>query len=271
MRALLNAVEFPLRRSVCSLLHKVPGRQYQEPREPKTFPLSSVEAEVLAALQARYGWLMLHDVGTVDRYRESLWRLWQLDTMRALAPEAFSVGRNWLEVGVKQWSVVDAMRTWLTYQQGSEQGWTLTGLELDPYRLLASGYTRQEEAQAYTRHTDGQAHYRVGNVVTHPAPRGGYQGVFAFMPFVSLAPHRQWGIPDKFFTPTHYWRAIIERCLAPGGWLMVSNQGGWEAEALEDTLAPYAHTLIPLGRRVVDPLFVPLHYSHVLTMWRKKT
>jgi hypothetical protein len=270
MRALLNAVEFPLRRSVCTLIQKVPGRHYQEPRQSKACRWSPVEAEVLAALQARYGWLTLHDVGTVARYRESLWRLWQLDIMRALAPEAFSVGRHWLEVGVKQWSVVEAMRRWLTYQQGSQQGWTLTGLELDPYRLLASGYTRQEEAQAYIRNTEGQACYRVGNVVNHLAPRGGYQGVFAFMPFVSLEPHRQWGIPDKLFTPDQYWRAIIDRCLAPGGWLMVSNQGGWEAEALEETLAPFVNALVPLGRGVVEPLFVPLNFPHVLSMWRKK-
>jgi SAM-dependent methyltransferase len=123
-----------------------------------------------------------------------------------------------LDVGCKSWAYLAAQR------QVVPGPWV--GVEIDPHRRIGGLQTRASVAQWRLR-AARDCRFVAGSV---EKVTGTYDVVCWFLPFVALTAHRRWGLsPDTFDPPelaAHVWSLV-----APGGVLVVSNQGHEEAAA----------------------------------------
>lgn len=215
-------------------------RPFQEIAEPekeflKDRPQSLLKAQ---ALMARYDLSGLRSRATAQRFLENLAYLEWLDYSFQVIPSvlkglAAEPCLNWLDVGAKNWSYVDALDAFL--RRHCQNAYRLDGLELDPNRRYTDFTTRIQAAEAYIK----------------PLPSAQYHGMDAlmwrrkahimtqFLPFVVKEPHLAWGLPLNYFQPEKLLAHLLA-LLEPGGVLFVVNQGEWEMEAQQKLWAECA-------------------------------
>ena len=196
---------------------------YSETAESKQGLFSETSQALANSVIERYKLEAFYQSAGRQRFLENMTLLTQLES---LLPEGFSSTQNtqhWLDVGAKNWSYVEAL--WRFAAQKSSGQLTVTGLELDAYRRYTNLHTRYEYAEAFTRHLPN-THYKVGNILAHT---GQYRVISHFLPFVFKRPLRRWGLPDAYFQPEEI-LLHLEQQLAPGGRLLIVNQGREEAD-----------------------------------------
>ena len=263
LRGTLDGAAFRLRQRL-----RLGRTGYHEIAQPKADLFAQREnapalIEAEAALLARYAMLpSARQRSRRARYLEilsildALEQLWQDTAWPAARP------LRWLDVGAKNWAYVDALAAFLS---AHTDDWQLDGVELDPYRLYGNFYTRGAYAQAHAAPYAGRARYLEGDVRAHD---GQYEGITLLLPFVFESTHRAWGLPQSAFQPQALLDHVIRRLLAPGGILLIVNQGEAEYEAQRALLVPYQaeHVLdmTPIGP--LPPTFLP--YRHVRFGWR---
>jgi hypothetical protein len=201
-------------------------------------PWTPDAAARVAALEGRYDLGRLRALcGPVAR-AESLWALDVLDRWlppRASGERAHAVA---LDVGAKNASYLPGLAAGWPY------GWEL--VEIDAHRRYLDGTTRQAHASAMTAAHPG-CRYVAGDVRDSAAlhPR-----ITWFLPFLAPETHRAWGLAAEAFAPDALLRHVLSR-LAPGGTLLVVNQGEIEAEAQQALFDGV------LGRRGASPSATP--------------
>lgn len=197
-------------------------------------PAARARADELAA---RYDLApLLAACGRVER-DESLYTLDLLDRLAGPAP----AGRG-LDVGSKYAAYLPGLATF------DARGWDC--VERDAHRRYLDTTTRRAVGEAIAARFTG-CRYLAGDV---RALGGSYARVTWFLPFVVEEPHRAWGLPAEIFDPRGALDAVLGR-LAPGGELLLLNQGDAERDEQAALFAAAGVAAEPLGR--VDSVLSP--------------
>jgi hypothetical protein len=205
-----------------------------------TDDLSLDGVERLAELVQRYDVSRWSEVCDEDDWRESLY---VLDLLDRYLPEGLPPGRA-LDVGSKNGVYLPGLAT------AVPRGWD--AVELDAHRRYAYGATRRAHGERMAA-AFPDCRFLAEDVRKQTGP---YAVITWFLPFLTPEPHDAWGLPRELFSPEALF-LHVRSLLAPGGVLLVVNQGVDEAVLQEDLfvradLAPEA-----LGR-VSSPLS-PFH------------
>lgn len=107
----------------------------------------------------------------------------------------------------------------------------LDGIELDAHRLYSNLYSRYEVAKYHIKELKN-TNYIIGNLLTLNKK---YDFIVWFLPFVTIEPHKNWGLPEKLFTP----EALLSHAyylLKDGGQMLIINQGEKEADIQREML-----------------------------------
>ncbi|MBI3391951.1 MAG: hypothetical protein HY039_02050 [Nitrospirae bacterium] len=127
---------------------------------------------------------------------------------------------------------------------------TLTGYEIDAFRVYTDLRSRADHARGYASFLPG-ARFVAGDFLDAPGPA---VLVTAFFPFVTETPHLSWGLPLDLLQPEAFFRHALG-ILAPGGVLVTAAQGAKEFDA---------HLAI-LRRLRVDPALAGKFESPILS------
>lgn len=195
-------------------------------------PVALARAE---ALGARYPLApLLAATGIVER-DESLYTLDLLDRFLTPVP----AGARALDVGSKYGAYLPGLATF---------GGAWDAVERDAHRRYLTGHTRRAVGEAIAARFAG-CRFLPGDVRDLG---GSYARITWFLPFVVPEPHTAWGLPAELFDPPGALAAVL-RLLAPGGELLVLNQGEAEAEVQAGLFAAANVAAEALGR-VESPL-----------------
>ena len=167
-------------------------------------------------LAGRYDLLPLVAACGPDERAESLYVLDLLDRHGLADPDGTGAGRA-LDVGSKNGAYLPGLAT------GWPHGWD--AVELDAHRRYWTLRTRRAHGEAMAAAFPG-CRFHAADVRSLD---GSYARITWFLPFVLEAPHRAWGLPPATFAPAEVLAHVLAR-LAPGGRMLVVNQGEAEAE-----------------------------------------
>ncbi|HRF45612.1 MAG TPA: hypothetical protein PLD30_15475 [Candidatus Competibacteraceae bacterium] len=141
----------------------------------------------------------------------------------------------YLDIGCKNGSYLPGLQTW------SGSPWH--GVELDAYRRYWTLTTRRAHGEFVARSLP-ECRYIAGDLLDL---HGSYGFITWFLPFLHEAPLKIWGLPRQFLRPldllVHAWTL-----LAPGGCLLVVNQGEAEAERQSQLFQELGIAAQALGR-----------------------
>lgn len=248
-RQLHNAIDYPLRQLVRWQRGGLPWRN-QSKRDLFAHLSSAARrrAEADAArLLDRYPLDDLRAHSTAHNFRENLFYLEMLD--RWLVPTEDG-GRtphqprsSVVDIGVSHWFYVHALSAFWRRQLGETV--TVTGYEADAYRVYTDLRSRYDHARAHLRGLDPD---RVRYAPTAFAPQpGAFAAVTLFFPFVFARDHLEWGLPGRMFAPEQLLIAAWDS-VAPGGVLLIVNQGEAEHNTQLDLLTLNGITPVAAGR-----------------------
>lgn len=116
-------------------------------------------------------------------------------------------------------------------------------MELDAHRRYWTLSTRRAHGEWIARRLPG-CRYLAANLLDL---RGAYGFVTWFLPFIHEAPLRAWGLPSRFLQPVRPLEHA-RTLLAPGGRLLVVNQGEVEAERQERLFGEASIAARAIGR-----------------------
>ncbi len=205
-----------------------------------------------------------------QRYMETLTHLHFLDNLlpksswnTAIPP--LQDAYRWLDVGAKNWAYLEALTT--TANRLPTQAtapWKFTGIEIDPNRLYRDGFTRGAYARTFTNTLlldNTTATYVEGDALAHTSH---YHVISHFLPFVVPEPCLLWGLPLESFQPKrllhHAWQQ-----LAPGGHLLIINQGRDEADAQQALLNTLPDAIIAWHGKLPSSF---INYEYPRFGWR---
>ncbi len=243
-----NALHWALR----NFMHWSPGHYRETPAGHQALKGLPPEAIDLGnTLLDCYGLKHLPQRASEQRVLETLTYLHWLDQIFQQHPHFFQgltscqpdAGQpfRWLDVGAKNWAYVEALDGFIRQQlsknadkakllapvaETSAPTYELDGVELDPHRRYTNLQTRAQAAQAFIQHLPHAA-YHAGAIQQWQQPA---DIISLFLPFVFEEPHLAWGLPLNHFAPQALLNHLLD-LLAPGGLLIVVNQGEVEAKA----------------------------------------
>lgn len=208
-------------------------------------------AAAARSLEERYSTHSWHAHLHLDNYRKNLATLWLLERLwdGGRAPregEKLSV----LEAGAHDFSRLFALDAFFRARGFSP---VITGMELDPYRVLANFHSRADLADYYAGLRPPHR-YLAGDFFGH---REQYDLLLAFYPFVSPHPALAWGLPLEWGDPKRWVEGLI-RTVKPEGRALLVHQGPWEEEEFDSALPYGAFRLKILGRKALECPFLPL-------------
>lgn len=151
---------------------------------------------------------------TAQEWQENLYILDLLDQQLGKQNKR----QHCLDIGCKNGAYFPAL--------GSFTGSGWNGIELDAYRRYWNLASRRDHGCFIAKPFD--CHYISGSLLNFK-PSQPYQLITWFLPFVVESPLNAWGLPRRFYQPT----ALLQHAyqlLAPGGTLLILNQGEWETE-----------------------------------------
>ena len=239
---LRNALDFPLRQ-----LFRWRRRGLEIRNEPKDRLFADLpdEARPLAKATANrlvndYHLQRFYAHSRADNYCENLYYLELLESAlqrsRAVLPDVVHAA----DIGPSQWFYVQglhALLTWYCPVGGSPlpeggRAVALSGWEADAYRVYLDFYSRHDHALAHIRDLK-DVEFVPLNFEQQPQA---YQFITMLFPFVFLKDHLHWGLPQPMFAPADL-LADAWASLAPGGWLIIVNQGEAEHQTQRELLS----------------------------------
>jgi hypothetical protein len=241
LAAFRNALDYPLRQ----YFHwRRRGLLFRNQAKDRLFARLPDEARPLAQATANrllntYHLQRLYYHSRVENYCENLFYLELLESALQRARATLSPVIQAADIGVSQWFYVQALYGLLKWWQPvtgdalPEEGRavTLSGFEADAYRVYIDLYSRYDYALAHLRDLEN-AHYVPRRFEPQSAA---YQFVTLLFPFLFLSDHLKWGLPRPMFSPQQL-LADAWASVAPGGLLIIVNQGEAEQAAQRDML-----------------------------------
>ncbi len=176
-----------------------------------------------------------------------------LDLMVRILPTGLPGGPG-LDVGSKNGSILPALIA------ASARPWDL--VELDAHRRYIDFSTRAAHGRAIARAYPA-CRYLAGSV---EALDGSYAVITWILPFVHEGPLRAWGLPHRYFTPQKLLRHVAN-LLAPGGVLLIINQGEGERDTQRELFAELGLTPDELGQ--LDGPLSPFRRARYGFRWQR--
>lgn len=203
-------------------------------------------------LAQHYPLTRLGDYLSAEQWRENLYVLdildQQLGQNRAMAP-----GPG-LDVGCRNFSYLPALHAY------SAHPWH--GVELDAHARYWNGSTRAAYGRAIATHYPGCVYHATS--VT--ALTGSFVLIVWFLPFLNLDTLVAYGLPRRYFDPPTLLSAT-HRLLAPGGTLLIVNQGAHERDTQQQLCADLA---LPCTQpQLVTSVFSPFRLPRYVTLLHK--
>ena len=227
--SLRNRLDYGLR---CRLRLRRRGVRLRHERKDDLFGHLSAgdrpAAEALAArLRADYRLDDLYTHSDRRGYRENLYYAHLVETALAAAGRVLPDPLRAADVGVAHWFYVRALHAVLSWWGAScGRSVDLTGWEVDAWRLHADLHARIDHAEAQLAGLPGTRYVPAA----FTAQPGACDWVSLFFPFVFPRDHLRWGLPTPLFAAEDL-LAAAWASVAPGGLLVVVNQGAAEAAA----------------------------------------
>lgn len=141
---------------------------------------------------------------------------------------------------------------------------SLTGVEVEGYRIYANGYSRWDYARGYVHELE-QTRFVVADYTGFAQPA---DVITAWYPFVTPAPVLAWRLPLAMFAPQTLFSRIASNLTAMGLFVMI-NQGAEEA-AIAATLCRDVG-LAPLGSSEVQATLRSRRLHPVVSWWSVST
>ena len=138
---------------------------------------------------------------------------------------------------------------------------SLTGVEMEGYRIYANGYSRWDYAQGYVADLP-RTSFKVIDYTQYADP---VETVIAWFPFVSAAPVLVWRMPLRVLAPHALFRRVADN-LCPGGLFVMINQSLQEASIAFDLCRRVG--LGFEGSCEVQTIVRPRRISPVVSWWR---
>ncbi|MCA2980042.1 MAG: hypothetical protein INH41_05980 [Myxococcaceae bacterium] len=182
-------------------------------------------------------------------WRESLYAL---DLLDRLLPPGLPEGRA-LDVGAKNGAMLAGLAT------AAPRGWD--AVEVDAHRRYLWGSTRRVYGEAVAAAFPG-CRFIAGDV---RALEGPWALATWFLPFLTSAPLRAWGLPARFLVPGALLEHVTSRIVA-GGALLVVNQGEHEAALQQALFRERPGQVMALGR--VESVLSPYRLPRYGWLWR---
>ena len=175
-------------------------------------PISTCDR--LSLLEQRYDLNHWPSACTAEEWQENIYILDLLDQLLGRS----STHQHYLDIGCKYGAYFPALASF------TGSGWD--GIELDAYRRYWNLASRRDHSRFMAKPFD--CRYIPGSLLDLKPPEP-YQLITWFLPFIIETPLKAWGLPRRFYQPT----ALLQHAydlLAPGGTLLIINQGEWETE-----------------------------------------
>lgn len=182
-------------------------------KQPPVFTNQS-QAIRLEELKDKYDLSKWPKVCNSDEWQQNLYLL---DLLDQLLGQQKQPGPS-LDIGCKNGVYFPAQASFIG------NGWD--GIELDAYRRYWSLASRRDHGEYMAKHFN--CHYITGSLLDLQ-PEAKYQLITWILPFVAEMPLSAWGLPRRFYQPAAL-LAHAFQLLAPGGKLLIINQGEWETE-----------------------------------------
>ena len=152
-----------------------------------------------------------------------------------------------LDIGSKNWAYV---KSEYVFFKSFAKEISLTGIELDAYRLYSNFYNRYEVAKFYIKDLP-EAEYLAGDFMEH---KRNYDCIIWSLPFITEYPLVKWGLPLKYFKPEemllHAYSLLNE-----GGEMLIINQGEEEYKIQQELYKKTNLPFTPLGE-IEDKLII---------------
>jgi hypothetical protein len=209
----------------------------------------SLDATRLGQLEKQFDFSSWTRLCGEQEWRESLY---VLDVLLQVLPADLPPGRG-LDVGSKNGAYLPGLVT------ASPRGWD--AVEIDAHRRYLWGSTRRVYGEAMANGlTDCE--FISADVRTLKGP---YSVVTWFLPFLTIEPLRAWGLPQSQFVPPLLLRHVMS-LLAPGGVLLVVNQGEREAALQRQLFETMGCRPQSLGQ--LDSVLSPFRRPRFAFLWR---
>ena len=168
----------------------------------------------LNELEQQYDLTPWPSVCTAQEWQENLYILDLLD--QHLKQQ--NTARPCLDIGCKNGVYFPALASF------SNSSWD--GIELDAFRRYWNLASRRDHGHFMAKPFN--CRYIPGSLLELDTNHS-YQLITWFLPFIIETPLKAWGLPRRFYQPTALLQHAYE-LLAPGGTLLIINQGKWETE-----------------------------------------
>lgn len=218
--------------------------------------LGELEREV----EAKFGLAHLRRNLRPATYQKNLATLWildQMETHRFLPSGPLSI----LEPGCQDFSRLPGLRAFFKRWGRIAK---FSGIEIDPYPILANLHSRADLAHYYLSLPGGAPtdSYRQGNFFHCLEPS---QVIFAFYPFVSAHPALAWGLPSDLGDAARWAESLVMN-LQKEGIALVVHQGKWEEEEFDEARKAFPLELV--ARKDVTCPFYPLPHPACASLYR---
>lgn len=203
-------------------------------------------------LGQRYALTRLGDYLSAEQWRENLYVLDVLD--QQLGQSRVTTPGPGLEIGCRNFSYLPALYAYAAHP------WH--GVELDAHARYWNGWTRAAYGRALAARYAGSVYHATS--VT--ALTGSFVLIVWFLPFLNIETLIAYGLPRRYFDPPTL-LSTAHRLLAPGGTLLIVNQGAHERDAQQQLCAALA--LPCTAPLVIASPFSPFRIARYATLLHK--
>ena len=244
IRSARNAFFFRLRQ-------RSAGRgPFVERNEPKDSLRDHPASDRIRDLEGRYDLAPLKARSRLRTYLENLYLLDLLEAAHRGWTGNYGEAAIGIDAGCKNFFYAFGLFRFLErFRIHGTRKITLTGYEIDAYRVYTDLRSRADHARGYASFLPG-TRFVAGDFLDAPGPA---DLVTALFPFVTKTPHLAWGLPLDRLHPLAFFAHAL-KILTPGGVLVTAAQGEKEFDA---------HLAI-LRRLKVEPALAERFESQVL-------
>lgn len=234
-----NNIDFFIRNTF-----KVSRKSFCVPNEPKDVMFNQLPQEKVEtaqklehALFCKYKLEHLKNNSSVRNYLENLYII-------ELLEQSFSFNKistpSILDIGSKNWFYAQGEHAFFAHNC---KDFSLTGIELDAFRVYTSFYSRYDAANFYIKGLKN-TEYIAGNLLNHNHK---YDYITWFFPFITATPLLKWGLPLKFYKPKEM-LSHAYNLLNKNGQMLIVNQGKEEYKIQLQLLQELGITYQPKGK-----------------------
>jgi len=265
LRVIINFLDYPLRqlihwhRGILTFVNEDKTRLF------KNLPPDLAEEADSSAKHFldKYHLQSLYENSTKESYLYNLYYLELLERAFEQVPFEFPESIFAVDLGASSWFYVQSLYGFLKYWHSpSGRQVTLTGYEIDPYRIYSNLHSRYDHALTNIQGLHG-VEYIPRKFAALPEH---FDLTFMFFPFIFMKDHLEWGLPSNQYDPGELLKIAIDST-KPSGGLILLNQSIEENKAQVDLLKIFGRK--PEVTFKNESLFYTYPIPHYVSVVRK--